>query len=155
MLKSSSIDTPIGKIIAISDEKALYTLNFADLVEEKAPEGITSPILSIQEELKAYFSGNLKAFQTPIAYRGSPFQVEVWEALRQIPYGETRSYKEIAEAVGKPSGARAVGKANGTNILLLIVPCHRVINASGAMGGFGAGIFRKEWLLNHEMLRRG
>ena len=101
-------------------------------------------------ELHRYFDGELHEFKTPIAWVGTKFQRQVWEALRRIPFGETRSYTQLAGAVGRPTAVRAVAQANGANPLALIVPCHRVINANGKLGGYGGGLSRKAWLIQHE-----
>jgi AraC family transcriptional regulator of adaptative response/methylated-DNA-[protein]-cysteine methyltransferase len=105
---------------------------------------------SIARELAQYFNGDSLKFATPIKLEGSPFQRAVWEALREIPSGATRSYAEIAASVGKPNAVRAVGRANGDNKLVIIVPCHRVIGADGTLTGYGGGLWRKAWLLEHE-----
>jgi AraC family transcriptional regulator of adaptative response/methylated-DNA-[protein]-cysteine methyltransferase len=112
--------------------------------------GKTQPILSIEGELDQYFEGKLEQFTTPLFWLGSPFQRSIWEVLVKIPYGETRSYAEVAASIGKPSAVRAVATANGANQLAIIIPCHRVINKNGFLGGYGGGIVRKQWLINHE-----
>lgn len=106
--------------------------------------------MSIDSELKSYFQGTLQQFKTPIKTLGSPFQEQVWDALNEIPYGETQSYSNLANSVGKPKAYRAVAKANGANQLCLIIPCHRVINHNGDLGGYGGGLTRKKWLIEHE-----
>ena len=104
-----------------------------------------------REQLGAYFAGELTEFRLPLAPRGTPFQLAVWEALRAIPYGTTATYGEIAAAVGRPpSASRAVGAANGSNPIAVIVPCHRVIGAGGSLVGFGGGLARKRRLLQLE-----
>jgi methylated-DNA-[protein]-cysteine S-methyltransferase len=105
------------------------------------------------EQLRAYFAGERFEFDLPLAPRGTLFQLQVWEALRTIPYGATTSYGAIAKAIGRPSGPRAVGMANGRNPIAIVVPCHRVIGASGALTGYGGGLDRKEWLLALEARR--
>jgi len=104
----------------------------------------------LSDELIAYFGGNLRAFTCPVDMRGTPFQREVWAALLAIPFGETRSYADIAAAIGRPKAVRAVGAANGANPVPVVVPCHRVIGANGTLTGFGGGLDLKRWLLNHE-----
>lgn len=103
-----------------------------------------------REELDAYFAGRLRSFTVRTRGAGTPFQQRVWDALRTIPYGETVSYKAIAERVGSPNAMRAVGAANGANPVAIVVPCHRVIGANGALVGYGGGLDRKTWLLEHE-----
>ena len=150
-------------MIAIANEEALYFLAFTDhrgreqqierlkqRTQSTITSGATHPILSIQNELKAYFNGTLRVFNTSIFQFGSPFQKNAWDALCRIPYGETRSYREQAITVSNPSAYRAVANANGANPLSIIVPCHRIINSNGARGGYGGGIDRKQWLINHE-----
>ncbi|OAI49751.1 hypothetical protein AYO45_02105 [Gammaproteobacteria bacterium SCGC AG-212-F23] len=162
-LNAAYLDTPLGPMIAIADETALYLLEFMDRkafeqkiirflqkTKSKLITEITKPIGSIREELINYFNGTLKNFKTPIHYLGSPFQQKVWQALTKISYGKTKSYLQLAETIGKPTAFRAVAQANSTNPLAIIVPCHRVINANGNLGGYAAGIIRKKWLLEHE-----
>lgn len=162
-LKASWIDTPLGSMLAVADDEALYLLEFVDrrgLEKEierlrkkvKLPiiPGKTNPIKQIEAELEAYFSDKMKKFKTPLFLIGSPFQKRVWEELTKIPMGETRSYAEVALAIGKPSAFRAVASANGANQIAIVIPCHRVINSNGNLGGYGGGIKKKEWLLKHE-----
>jgi AraC family transcriptional regulator of adaptative response/methylated-DNA-[protein]-cysteine methyltransferase len=115
--------------------------------------GETQPIYSIERELSRYFDSKLSEFKTTLGYLGSPFQNRVWEELKKIPFGETRSYAELAKAIGQPSAFRAVAQANGANQLAIVIPCHRVINKSGKLGGYGGGLIRKKWLINHENRR--
>jgi AraC family transcriptional regulator of adaptative response/methylated-DNA-[protein]-cysteine methyltransferase len=147
-LRSVKIETPLGFMTAIADEESLFYLGFTDSPE--ISPGNPWPIRLIEQELKGYFEGTLKAFQTPCVFRGTPFQQKVWEELKKIPLGETRSYVELASAVGKPSACRAVAQANGRNAFCIVVPCHRVIYANGDLGGYSSGLARKEWLLGHE-----
>ena len=102
------------------------------------------------DKLKSYFEGKLKKFETPLFLLGSPFQKKVWQALLKIPYGTTRSYAAQAVSMSEPKATRAVANANGANQLAIVIPCHRIINSNGALGGYGGGIARKEWLLQHE-----
>lgn len=163
VLKASWIDTPLGPMLAVADDEALYLLEFIDrrgLEKEierlrrktKLPiiSGKTKPVNQIEAELAGYFSGTLPIFQTPLILIGSQFQKRVWEELQKIPTGETRSYAEIAAAIGKPTAFRAVALANGANQFAIVIPCHRVINSDGALGGYGGGTKKKEWLLKHE-----
>jgi AraC family transcriptional regulator of adaptative response/methylated-DNA-[protein]-cysteine methyltransferase len=105
---------------------------------------------ALGQELKAYFAGSLRQFKTPIILIGTPFQQVVWKAVQEIPYGQTRSYADIARAIGKPKAVRAVGTAIGANPIWVIVPCHRVIQSNGGLGGYAGGLERKRWLLEHE-----
>ena len=163
VLKTSWIDTPLGRMLVVADDEGLYLLEFVDrrgLEKEierlkkktKRPiiPGKPNPAKQIEEELEGYFSGKIREFKTPLLLIGSPFQKRVWEELQKIPKGETRSYTEIAKAIGKPSAFRAAGSANGANQLAIVIPCHRVINSNGGLSGYGGGIKRKEWLLKHE-----
>lgn len=163
ILKSTQLDSPLGPMLAIANDRALYLLEFVDgrgvarevenlRLKTKADivSGNVEALSSIKKELKAYFAGNLKTFKTPVKFLGTPFQQLVWSALMRIPHAETRSYAEQATAIKKPTAYRAVANANGANQLAIIVPCHRIINTSGALGGYGGGIKRKKWLLDHE-----
>jgi AraC family transcriptional regulator of adaptative response/methylated-DNA-[protein]-cysteine methyltransferase len=163
VLKAAWLDTRLGPMIAIGDESKLYLLEFVDrrgleLEVERLRKrtksaiipGLTEPIQSIERELTQYFEGKLHEFKTPLFLMGSPFQQSVWEQLIQIPSGETRSYADIATSLGKPAAYRAVAQANGANQLAIVIPCHRVINSNGELGGYGGGLTRKKWLLSHE-----
>ena len=163
ILKAAWLDTLIGPMIAISDEKALYLLEFVDRrgleleiqrLRHRARAAIfpgkTEIISFLESELKAYFEGNLKVFKTPLHLMGSPFQQKVWHELIKVPYGETRSYLEQAHALCHPKAVRAVATANGANQIAIIVPCHRIINSNGDLGGYGGGMARKKWLIKHE-----
>ncbi len=163
VLKTTWIDTPLGPMIAIADESALFLLEFADRCSlDREVErlrlktnaaiipGSTAITASIERELKDYFSGKKMIFKTPLCFLGSPFQKKVWHELQKIPSGETRSYAALARAIHHPKACRAVANANGANPLAIIVPCHRVINTGGKIGGYGGGIARKQWLLQHE-----
>lgn len=156
-------ETPLGQMLAIADEQVLYLLEFTDckgldreidhLMRNTRANiilGQTAPLISIQHELVDYFKGNLIEFQTPTLFTGTSFQAKVWEYLKQIPFGETRSYSEIAQAIVRPTAFRAVANANGANQLAIIIPCHRVINANGKLGGYAGGLSRKKWLLDLE-----
>lgn len=163
VLKASWLDTQLGPMIIIADDEALYLLEFVDRrglereverlrIKTKSAiiPGDTPITKSISKELNLYFGGKLKEFTTPVRLLGSKFQKNVWNQLKKIPYGETRSYLEIANAIKHPKAFRAVANANGANQLCLIIPCHRVINNNGELGGYGGGISRKQWLIDHE-----
>ena len=160
---SSTVSTPLGPIILVADENALHILEFAE--EERADRetsrhrkrtGVAiepgrTPILDqAANELTEYFDGRRSAFNTPIRLWGTDFQRGVWNALLTIPIAVTWSYKELAIAVNNPPGVRAVAQANGANQLAIIVPCHRVIQTDGKLGGYGGKLWRKQWLLDHE-----
>lgn len=163
ILKASWIDTKLGTMIAISDDAGLYLLEFADRrgLDRKVERlrlntnyviipGITDPIKSITLELVSYFYGSLKEFKTPFHILGTPFQKKAWHALQKIPYGNTRSYKSQAGIIGNEKAYRAVANANGANQLAIVIPCHRIINNNGDIGGYGGGVTRKQWLISHE-----
>ncbi len=149
--KAAKLDSPLGPILAIGDDQTLFYLNFDDGSEWKGYSiGWTRTLRSIEQELKEYFDGKQTGFETPFEMCGTPFQIRVWEELLKIPAGETRSYAEIAQSIGKPTAFRAVANANGANRLAIIIPCHRVINSNGQLGGYGGGIERKQSLLDLE-----
>lgn len=162
-LTSLQIETPLGDMLAIANNESLLLLEFLDKknlekeikeMEEKTNAsvlpGTAAPLDSIEFELKVYFNGKLKEFKTPVAFFGTDFQQSVWEELRKIPFGETCSYADLAKKIGKPTAFRAVANANGANKLSIIVPCHRVINTNGKLGGYAGGIMRKDKLITLE-----
>jgi len=163
ILKTMQVETVLGPMVAISDEESLYLLEFVDWkglgreidklsIKTKSTiiPGVTEVIKSIESELKEYFAGRLKIFKTPMKLIGSDFQKDAWNALIKIPYGKTRSYAEQANFIGKPLAHRAVANANGVNKMAIIIPCHRIINSNGKLGGYGGGIARKKWLIELE-----
>ncbi len=162
-LKADWIETPIGPMIAVADRHALQLLEFFErraLPRELAAMqkncgcaigvGRLPPIDQIEAELGAFFAGRSATFRTALAPGGSAFSKAVWQELRRIPPGETRSYSQVAAAVGRPSAVRAVARANGANQIALVIPCHRVIGADGSLTGYGGGLWRKQWLIEHE-----
>ena len=156
-LFSTTITTPIGQLSALADQDALLMLSFTD-VHKKSEPLFQSPIITketpllraLKRELELYFSHQLTEFTIPIKFFGTPFQEGAWKALTTIPYGKTCSYKEQAALLGKPTASRAVGTANGANMLVIVVPCHRVIAHNGSLGGYSGTLERKKWLLEHE-----
>lgn len=163
ILKAHWIDTPLGAMIIIANDELLYLLEFVDRrgLEREIERlrlrlncaiipGLTKITKQITQELEQYFLGKLNSFKTKLFYLGSDFQKNVWHELQRIPYGKTISYLELAQKIGKPTAFRAVANANGANQLAIIIPCHRVINSSGELGGYGGGISRKEWMIKHE-----
>jgi AraC family transcriptional regulator, regulatory protein of adaptative response / methylated-DNA-[protein]-cysteine methyltransferase len=173
VLMSRWIETPLGAMLAVADDAGLRVLDFVDrrglerqITRMRAKLGcVIVPgahryLDAIERELKRYFAGESWLGQreplgVPLAAEGTPFQREVWAELQRIPLGETRSYGKQAASIGKPEAVRAVARANGENFLSLVIPCHRVIGASGDMTGYGGGIWRKQWLLDHEMKMAG
>lgn len=162
-LYSAWLESPMGPILAIGTEKELYLLEFLQrrhLSQEierlrqhfrsAVHPGAPTSIQSIERELKEYFDGKRQRFETPFRMIGTPFQKRVWNALLDIPYGQTRSYLELAKAIGNPKAFRAVANANGKNQLGIIVPCHRVVQSNGDLGGYGGGVENKKRLLQLE-----
>jgi methylated-DNA-[protein]-cysteine S-methyltransferase len=144
-------DSPVGPLTLVSDGGCLVGLHFEGWNPPAGALHKSDALLTTTaRQLDAYFAGRLKTFELPLAPRGTPFQQRVWLALRDIPFGETRSYGQLAAALGKPSAMRAVGAANGRNPIAIVVPCHRVIGADGSLTGFGGGIERKRVLLRLE-----
>ena len=144
------IETPIGPLHAVFDEKErLAELGFSGRQAILPVDGGTGRIACppLVQQLLEYFSGQRKTFDFPLAPKGTPFQLAVWNALLEIPYGDTITYAELARRIGKPSAIRAVGAANGANPIPVIIPCHRVIGSNGTLTGYGGGIERKQWLL--------
>ncbi len=140
------MESPVGPLWLESDGEALTGLHFGR-PEAVLGEEDQAPFTEVMVQLKAYFAGELKRFDVPLRMEGTPFQKGVWAALRKIPYGQTISYGELARRVGSPGAFRAVGSANGKNPVAIIVPCHRVINTGGGLGGFGGGLDKKRTLL--------
>ena len=157
------IETPLGSMLALADDAGLHLIEFTDrrglereiLLLRKRTHGAIVPgahrhLDAIAAQIGEYFAGTRQEFDVPLAFHGSEFQCRVWNELRRIAPGTTRSYSEMARRVGRPLAVRAVGTANGANPLCIVVPCHRVIRADGSLCGYGGGIWRKQWLLDHE-----
>jgi methylated-DNA-[protein]-cysteine S-methyltransferase len=150
---SARVSSPIGWLRLTSNGMALTHVSIADGDEAndgEVPADADFVLSATREQLDAYFDMRLTRFDLPLEPRGTNFQLRVWESLRTIPFGETISYAELARRIDNPKAVRAVGAANGRNPLMIIVPCHRVIGADGSLTGFGGGIERKQWLLEHE-----
>jgi AraC family transcriptional regulator of adaptative response/methylated-DNA-[protein]-cysteine methyltransferase len=159
----SRVLTPLGPMLAGVTHDGICLLEFMDrrmlrtqlvrLVDRWnctfAP-GPSTVNAQLTEELDAYFSDGLQTFSVPLITQGTAFQEKVWEKLRAIPYGQTRSYRDLARRIGKPEAVRAVGRANGDNRIAIIIPCHRVIGSDGSLTGYGGGLWRKRWLLRNE-----
>jgi methylated-DNA-[protein]-cysteine S-methyltransferase len=155
MTTTTIIDSPVGPIRLTSDDGVLCGLFFDD--DGRTPHGATNrpqAFAPVAEQLDAYFAGTLTEFDVPLRLDGTPFQRRVWDVLRSIPYGHTVSYGEIATELGRPSASRAVGAANGSNPIGIVVPCHRVIGSDGKLTGYGGGLPRKQALLDLERLHR-
>ena len=144
------IATPLGPLSAAATEDGLVALSFAELPGEQA----ISPVLdATRAQLAEYFAGERRRFDLPLAPGGTPFQLSVWDALAGVGFGETISYRALARKLGMPGAARAVGRANALNPLVIVIPCHRVIGARGALTGYGGGLGRKRALLELEAAR--
>jgi methylated-DNA-[protein]-cysteine S-methyltransferase len=153
---TTTVDSPCGPLICVVDEDgAVVRIAFShgrdaqkistlELIEDS---GRTA---EVRRQLDEYFAGKREEFDLPLAPRGTPFELSVWDELRRIPFGETRSYADIARALGKPAATRAVGRANGANPIPIVVPCHRVIGSNGSLTGFGGGLEAKARLLELE-----
>jgi AraC family transcriptional regulator of adaptative response/methylated-DNA-[protein]-cysteine methyltransferase len=162
-LFAERIDAPLGAIIAVADDEGLRLLEFIDRraterelsilrkrLRTNVVPGRHRHLEAVRWQLANYFSGKTLEFDIPLAPVGSPFQLRAWEILQSIPVGETRSYSWMAKRLGDENARRAVGRANGTNMISIIIPCHRVIRADGTLCGYGGGLWRKKWLLDHE-----
>jgi methylated-DNA-[protein]-cysteine S-methyltransferase len=154
-LRHTIVDSPVGELLLAADDHALRRLSF-----QAGPDPLAVPptwvraddgvLATARAQLAEYFAGERRAFDLPLAFDGTDFQRRVWGALLEIPYGETTSYGELARRIGRPDACRAVGLANGSNPIAVIVPCHRVIGTNGSLTGFGGGLERKRLLLDLE-----
>jgi methylated-DNA-[protein]-cysteine S-methyltransferase len=156
MTQYRTIDSPIGPLTLAGRDSVLTHLRMVDQTYEPSRNDWSSDPSAFGdavEQLDAYFAGELTDFDIELDLRGTEFQRRVWEALLTIPYGETRSYGQIAQQIGAPGSARAVGLANGHNPIAIVVPCHRVIGAGGSLTGYGGGLDRKRTLLDLEKAR--
>lgn len=158
----STLSSPIGELLLVSDDDQLTGIYMQserhapryDNARQRDWERDDHALRQTRRQLQDYFAGTLMEFDLPLAAQGTAFQQRVWKALREIPYGATISYGELARRIGQPTASRAVGLANGQNPISIVVPCHRVIGANGSLTGYGGGIERKQWLLAHETTRR-
>lgn len=162
----SWVESPLGPLVIGATAQGVCLLEFADRraldaqfaalrrrLRRAIVPGGNAHSERLKQELAQYFAGTLTKFTVSLDLAGSPFQVAAWEALRRIPYGQTRSYAEQAASVGAPDAQRAIGRANGQNPVCIVVPCHRVVNKDGRLGGYGGGLWRKQWLLDLEQGR--
>jgi AraC family transcriptional regulator, regulatory protein of adaptative response / methylated-DNA-[protein]-cysteine methyltransferase len=167
-LFAERIDTPLGAMIAVADDEGLRLLEFIDrraterelsILRKRLGTNVVPGehrhLTATRHQLADYFSGKKLDFDIPLAPVGSDFQVRAWKILRSIPVGETRSYSWMAKCLGDGNARRAVGRANGTNMICIVIPCHRVIRADGTLCGYGGGLWRKKWLLDHEQRYTG
>ena len=166
-IMTAAIDTPLGPMIAGATDEGLCLLEFADrrmleaqlkrlqhLLKQPLVPGDHAHLATTREELDRYFAGRLQTFTVPLVFRGTAFEEKAWRELVRIPYGTTISYAQLAERVKSPGAQRAVGRANGMNRISIIIPCHRVVNSNGQLGGYGGGLWRKHWLLALEKRAR-
>lgn len=164
---TTAIDTPLGPVIAGATDEGLCLLEFSDrrmlegqlkrlqaILKQPLVPGDHSHLAQTRDDLARYFEGRQTAFNVPLVFRGTPFEERVWRELLRIPFGETISYAELANRVGSPGAQRAVGRANGMNRISIAIPCHRVVNSDGKLGGYGGGLWRKHWLLALERQSR-
>jgi methylated-DNA-[protein]-cysteine S-methyltransferase len=153
---SKTIDSPVGPLKLVASDRGLAVLVWEDEKEHRVPQLVAEPsddhpvLAEAERQLAEYFAGTRTSFTVRLDFAGTEFQREVWQALLTIPYGETRSYGQIARQIGKPDAVRAVGAANGRNPISIIAPCHRVIGSTGKLTGFGGGLPAKAQLLAHE-----
>lgn len=163
LMRADWIETPLGTMVAIACQHQLHLLEFFDRkalptevqkLQERQPGGLgfgrTPVIDQLSHELGLYFAGTLDRFETPCCLHGTAFEQEVWRALREIPAGQTRSYSDLAQILGRPSSTRAVARANGKNQIAILVPCHRILAVNGDLTGYGGGLWRKRRLIEVE-----
>jgi len=155
-LQTRSIDSPVGVLRLVADDASLVAVLWPEEREgrvkfpDEPASGDNHVLAATADQLGEYFAGQRRTFDLPLHLRGTEFQQQVWRSLAAIPYGETSTYAKQAAVVGRPRAVRAVGSANGRNPLSIVLPCHRIVAASGALAGFAGGIETKQWLLNHE-----
>jgi AraC family transcriptional regulator, regulatory protein of adaptative response / methylated-DNA-[protein]-cysteine methyltransferase len=161
-LVRTKISTPLGSMVAVADDGAIYLLEFesrvaltGELHRLERDSGLSrlgnnGVLEMLGSQLDDYFVGKYADFKIPTVQHGTRFEEAVWDALKQIPPGQTRSYGDIARALGQPENSREVGRANGSNKISIVIPCHRVIGSNGSLVGYGGGLWRKKWLLDHE-----
>jgi AraC family transcriptional regulator, regulatory protein of adaptative response / methylated-DNA-[protein]-cysteine methyltransferase len=163
MIKTTTIETPLGEMAAAATKEGICLLEFSDrrgLITEfeniawtfntTVEPGGSKHLRALKKQLKEYFKGKRKEFSVSLIAPGTQFQQIVWNSLRKIPYGATISYLEQAKAINNPGAVRAVANANGSNRIAIIIPCHRVIGTDGSLIGYGGGLERKKWLIDHE-----
>ena len=151
-LVTATIETPLGEMRVTASERGIRSLEFIeDDSSHWSDSGMHPHLEMLRDELARYFAGELHEFSVPLEARGTHFRERVWAELRRIPYGSTISYVELARRIGHPGASRAVGGANGANPICIVIPCHRVVAADGSLGGYSAGLRRKERLLSLEL----
>jgi methylated-DNA-[protein]-cysteine S-methyltransferase len=149
--------TPLGRVLVVTSDTELVGLYFDGHARTPStgdlPNRDSAPLEAVRRELDEYFAGTRTSFEIPLRLGGTEFQREVWSALIGIPHGTTATYRELAQRIGRPEAVRAVGAANARNPISIIVPCHRLVGSDGGLTGYGWGVDRKAWLIDHE--RRG
>ena len=168
MIITTKIETPIGEMMAGATEDGVCLLEFCDrkmlpteykelqkLLKREIENGDNVHLELLRKQLSEYFNGKRKVFSFPLITPGTDFQRTVWNELLNIPFGATRSYQDQANAMGRPGSVRAVANANGDNRISIVIPCHRVIGSDGKLTGYGGGVWRKKWLLEHEKEQSG
>jgi AraC family transcriptional regulator, regulatory protein of adaptative response / methylated-DNA-[protein]-cysteine methyltransferase len=163
MIRTVKIESPLGELLAGATDEGICLLEFnggkraitetedlVRLLDQPQEEGMNEHLAILINELDQYFKGSLRKFTVPLVTPGTDFQKTVWQQLLEIPYGTTRSYQDQANALNKPESIRAVANANGMNRISIVIPCHRVIGSNGSLTGYGGGLKRKQWLLDHE-----
>jgi methylated-DNA-[protein]-cysteine S-methyltransferase len=152
MIAFGIVPAPFGEVFVAKENEAVVEIRFrpGDVDGVRDDDAIAD----VAAQLHEYFRGQRRAFDLPLAPRGTEFQQDVWRALQRIPYGETRSYSDVAREIGRPAAIRAVGAANGANPIPIVIPCHRVVGSNGSLTGFGGGIETKRWLLALESPQR-
>ena len=168
MIAFTAFQTPLGKMIAGATDAGVCLFDFEyrksiEAIKKRVEVHVGSSLTTgehpyfdwLKLEIDEYFRGGRQEFTVPVHLAGTPFQVRVWEALQQIPYGESRTYQQQSVALGNEKAIRAVAGANGENGIAIIIPCHRVVGKNGSLVGYGGGLPRKQWLLNHELKYSG
>lgn len=168
MLFTKYIDTPLGEMFAAATDSGICVFDFSNrkmmgnilkrvqtILGTEAVAGDHIHFTVLEQQMSEYFNGSRKDFDLPLQLLGTPFQLKVWNGLQQIPYAETRSYKKQSIYLGDEKAIRAVARANGENGIAIIVPCHRIIGENGSLVGYGGGLKRKQWLLEHEWKHSG
>jgi methylated-DNA-[protein]-cysteine S-methyltransferase len=149
MIVFGIVEAPFGNLLVVKEDDAVVEIRF-----HVECGGHAAAVADVAEQLHEYFRGERRSFDLKLAPRGTEFQKACWRALQRIPYGETRSYADIAREIGRPAAVRAVGAANGANPIPIVIPCHRVVGSNGSLTGFGGGIETKRWLLALESPQR-
>ncbi len=153
-LSETTIESPLGPLRLLADDNGLRGLYYQEHKNvpplNSRPESTHPVLVEARRQVEEYFSGKRREFELPLSLQGTPFMLEVWDALGKIPFGTKVTYGQLAETVGRPKASRAVGRANGLNPVSIVLPCHRVVGSNGKLTGYAGGLGNKEWLLQHE-----